>query len=212
MRTDALRRRNAILAAASKAVITNRFGFTAEEVAAAAKVGIATLYRNFPTRQDLTNAALAFLLEGCSTQFEQILAELEAQNSVDESNPEAAEKAIAQTIDVIASLGPNVLGPDVLSPVFDPEAHEEDLFRESRERIVESLRTLDTHYRAAGLIHESVQVLDFINGLVALCGPPQLEEFESTRTSSDTLIAIYLAGCKVGMSTPVVPTVMRTKD
>ncbi|WP_304523568.1 TetR/AcrR family transcriptional regulator [Aeromicrobium wangtongii] len=64
MRADAARRREAIIAQA-RHLFAERGGDVAlETVAAASGVGIATLYRNFPSREDLVRAVVQDTVEG----------------------------------------------------------------------------------------------------------------------------------------------------
>lgn len=58
LRADATRNRDAILAAAKEIFAERGIEASLEEIAARARVGIATLYRRFPSRQDLVAAAL----------------------------------------------------------------------------------------------------------------------------------------------------------
>jgi len=58
LRADATRNRDAILAAAKEVFAERGIEASLEEIAARAKVGIATLYRRFPSRQHLVAAAL----------------------------------------------------------------------------------------------------------------------------------------------------------
>jgi AcrR family transcriptional regulator len=58
LRADATRNRDAILAAAKEVFAERGIEASLEEIAARARVGIATLYRRFPTRQHLVTAAL----------------------------------------------------------------------------------------------------------------------------------------------------------
>jgi AcrR family transcriptional regulator len=59
LRADATRNRDAILAAAKEIFAERGIEASLEEIAARARVGIATLYRRFPSRQHLVAAALA---------------------------------------------------------------------------------------------------------------------------------------------------------
>jgi AcrR family transcriptional regulator len=59
LRADATRNRDAILAAAREVFAEHGLEASLEEIAARARVGIATLYRRFPSRQHLVSAALA---------------------------------------------------------------------------------------------------------------------------------------------------------
>lgn len=58
LRADACRNRDAILAAAKEVFAEHGLEASLEDIAAKAKVGIATLYRRFPSRQHLVAAAL----------------------------------------------------------------------------------------------------------------------------------------------------------
>lgn len=63
MRADAARNRELILDAASQAFAERGVDVPLEEIAAAAGVGIATLYRRFPTRDELLTAVAARQIE-----------------------------------------------------------------------------------------------------------------------------------------------------
>ncbi|GGK80958.1 TetR/AcrR family transcriptional regulator [Mangrovihabitans endophyticus] len=56
LRADARRNRDALLAAAAEAFAVHGSTASLEDIARSAGVGIGTLYRNFPTRQDLFDA------------------------------------------------------------------------------------------------------------------------------------------------------------
>jgi AcrR family transcriptional regulator len=58
LRADATRNRDAILAAAREVFAEHGLDASLEQIAARARVGIATLYRRFPSRQHLVGAAL----------------------------------------------------------------------------------------------------------------------------------------------------------
>lgn len=57
LRADAIRNRDAILTAAREVFAEHGVEASLEEIAARARVGIATLYRRFPSRQHLVGAA-----------------------------------------------------------------------------------------------------------------------------------------------------------
>ncbi len=63
MRADAARRRQAIIREARRLFAAQGSGVALESVAEAAGVGIATLYRNFPSRLDLIDAVIDASLE-----------------------------------------------------------------------------------------------------------------------------------------------------
>jgi len=59
VRADALRNRERLVEVAQSAFATNGIDTSLEEIARLAGVGIGTLYRRFPTREDLIAAVLA---------------------------------------------------------------------------------------------------------------------------------------------------------
>ncbi|KQT05227.1 TetR family transcriptional regulator [Rhizobium sp. Leaf391] len=59
LRADALKNRERILAAAEDAFLENGAGVSLDDVAKRAGVGIGTLYRRFPTREELLAAAFS---------------------------------------------------------------------------------------------------------------------------------------------------------
>ncbi|MFZ3415475.1 TetR/AcrR family transcriptional regulator [Arthrobacter sp. 3Tela_A] len=91
MRADAARRREAIISHA-KHVFAERGGDVAlEAVAAASGVGIATLYRNFPSREDLVRAVVQDTVEQIIHAVDQ------AQRSLD-ADPAGAWKELLSSL------------------------------------------------------------------------------------------------------------------
>ncbi|WP_307872876.1 TetR/AcrR family transcriptional regulator [Paractinoplanes ovalisporus] len=65
-RTDAKRNEGALLDAAASVFATSGVDAPVREVAAAAGVGVATLYRHFPTRSDLVVAVYRHQVDACA--------------------------------------------------------------------------------------------------------------------------------------------------
>jgi AcrR family transcriptional regulator len=82
LRADARRNRDALLAAAVQAFSAEGPDVTLESVAAAAGVGIGTLYRHFPNRDALVEAAYRNELERLCDSAEELLATLPAEQAV----------------------------------------------------------------------------------------------------------------------------------
>ncbi|MFD7078216.1 TetR/AcrR family transcriptional regulator [Nocardioides sp. NPDC059952] len=82
-RADARRNYDALLVAAREAFAEHGTGASLEEIARGAGVGIGTLYRNFPTRQDLFDAVYV-------TEVEDLC---RAASEVDGRSPDAAFEA-----------------------------------------------------------------------------------------------------------------------
>ncbi len=76
MRADARRNRDAVLAAAADAFAEHGVEASLEDVALKAGVGIGTLYRHFPTREDLVFATYQREVELLSQSAPELLAEL----------------------------------------------------------------------------------------------------------------------------------------
>ena len=74
MRADARRNLEQLLTAARDVVAERGAGVPLEEVAQRAGVGIATLYRHFPTRDALLDAIMASWVERVNTAVEKTLA------------------------------------------------------------------------------------------------------------------------------------------
>lgn len=73
LRADARRNFDALLAAAREAFARNGTEASLEDIARRAGVGIGTLYRNFPTRQDLFDAVYLGEIEGLCQEAEDIV-------------------------------------------------------------------------------------------------------------------------------------------
>jgi len=74
MRSDAARNREKLLIAASEEFAIHGSAATLEAVAKRAGVGIGTLYRHFPTREDLVAAAYAAEVDDLRTAADELLA------------------------------------------------------------------------------------------------------------------------------------------
>jgi len=75
LRADAARNRQAVLTAAREVFAEQGLGAPLEEIARRAGVGIGTLYRRFPTRDQLVSAALIGKISQYAVAAEQALAE-----------------------------------------------------------------------------------------------------------------------------------------
>ncbi|MFC8382799.1 TetR/AcrR family transcriptional regulator [Nocardia sp. NPDC057272] len=86
LRADARRNREAIAAAARELVIREGPGIGMDEIATAAGVATGTLYRHFPTKQDLIESIVADLAEGIDRSLNSALARAEdgTSSAIDE--------------------------------------------------------------------------------------------------------------------------------
>ncbi|WP_440073416.1 TetR/AcrR family transcriptional regulator [Streptosporangium sp. OZ121] len=75
LRVDALHNRNRILEAAREAFATLGLGVPMAAIARRAGVGVATLYRRFPTRESLITEVFADQMEACVSVVDEALAD-----------------------------------------------------------------------------------------------------------------------------------------
>ncbi|MFH7594621.1 TetR/AcrR family transcriptional regulator [Streptomyces racemochromogenes] len=73
-RADAQRNREAVLAAAAEEFVTSGVDAPIRRIAARAGVGMATIYRHFPTRADLVTAVYRHQIEACAEAGPNLLA------------------------------------------------------------------------------------------------------------------------------------------
>jgi AcrR family transcriptional regulator len=73
-RADALRNEQALLTAAAAVFVTSGIDAPIREIAASAGVGIATIYRHFPTRADLVVAVYRHQVQACAEAGPALLA------------------------------------------------------------------------------------------------------------------------------------------
>jgi AcrR family transcriptional regulator len=77
-RADAQRNEQTLLAAAAATFVTSGVDAPIRDIAAAAGVGIATIYRHFPTRADLVVAVYRHQVEACAEAGPRLLADLDS--------------------------------------------------------------------------------------------------------------------------------------
>ncbi len=164
LRADAERNRAAIVAAAREVFAEHGLEAPLEEIAARAGVGIATLYRRFPARQQLVAAALA----GKITQY-----------------AEAAEQALAfpdpwagfvSFVERICELQAGDRGlSDLLSMALPADEHVEQLRRQANDRVAELIE----HAKAAGRLRQDFAREDLLLLLIASAAIVQVTRFDA---------------------------------
>ena len=176
IRSDAVRNHQALIRAATAAVHREGLGVPMATIAADAGVGIGTLYRHFPTREDL----LGYLTHA---SFEQVLANVTAAENRGATGADALgrfiEAAISQRDELVLPLHG---GP--------PPASESTIgVREHIHRIIQ--RIIDRG-RADGSITRDVTPRDIVvfGSMLAQPGPP-LPDWDAT---CRRLLATFLAG------------------
>ncbi|MET8627291.1 TetR/AcrR family transcriptional regulator [Kitasatospora sp. NPDC004669] len=77
-RADAQRNRRTVLAAAAEVFVTSGVDAPIRQIAARAGVGMATIYRHFPTRADLVTAVYRHQIEACAEAGPNLLADVDS--------------------------------------------------------------------------------------------------------------------------------------
>ena len=78
-RADAQRNRETVLAAAAEVFVTSGVDAPIRQIAAQAGVGMATIYRHFPTRADLVTAVYRHQIEACAEAGPNLLVQREGR-------------------------------------------------------------------------------------------------------------------------------------
>jgi len=175
-RSDAARNHEALVRAATAAVHRDGTHVAMATIAADAGVGIGTLYRHFPTREDLLN----FLVH---RSFEQVLSNVRAAESEGTTATDALrrfiEAAIAQRNELVLPLhgGPPVTVPETLAV---------------RDQVHRALQRIIERGRADGTISQDVTPGDVVAFGAMLAQPRQSDpEWDVT---CRRLLATYLNG------------------
>ncbi|MGW3040217.1 TetR/AcrR family transcriptional regulator [Kitasatospora sp. NPDC001159] len=77
-RADAQRNRQTVLAAAAEVFVISGVDAPIRQIAARAGVGMATIYRHFPTRADLVTAVYQHQIEACAEAGPNLLADVDS--------------------------------------------------------------------------------------------------------------------------------------
>lgn len=189
MRADAAERRTRLLSAGRELFADRGYDVPLDAVAEAAGVGIATLYRNFPTRLDLK---LAILEEGLSRSrlvLEEILIEVETDSG----------SAMTRLGQMFASLQIGALIPII---VRDRE-HIPGHLIEARAANLATVDAVLARAKVKGVVREDVTLRDFFAGVALITRPlPALIQdpmmFGSVTSEDQTLrvLAIFVAGLR----------------
>lgn len=183
MRADALRRREALIAAARELFLRDGEDVALETVAAHAGVGIATLYRNFPTRQDLADATACAVLEDMH------LAATEAADGF-ATDPDQTWQAF---MDRLVGLRLGVVIPAL--------AHERDgtlapVVAAAQTRTEAAVEQVLEQARAHRLLRADVGLVEFILAVAKVSQPTTVHAREAFPGLATRLMAMLIAGMR----------------
>jgi AcrR family transcriptional regulator len=176
LRADATRNRDAILAAAKEIFAERGIEASLEEIAARARVGIATLYRRFPSRQHLVAAALVEKVAKYAEASETALAI---------PDPWAGFCSYVRTICELQA-GDRGLA-DLLSMTLPADEHVERLRRTAHDHVV----TLIERAKAAGKLRDDFVSEDLLILLIANAALVHVTRTEAP-AASQRLVALAL--------------------
>ncbi|BCB75215.1 TetR/AcrR family transcriptional regulator [Phytohabitans flavus] len=169
LRADAQINQDRVLAAATRAFARNGADTSLREIAKDAGVGIGTLYRRFPTREDLVWAVYRSEVDRiCAT-----VTDLREQHP-----PVAALRAWMRSF--LGFLATKRAMADALKAAL---AHDEDQRLETRDRLSDALATLLAAGVAEGTIRDDIaafDVLTALGGISLIVGEPDQQE-QATR-------------------------------
>lgn len=184
-RADAVKNRDLLVAAAKDVLGQGGPNASLEAVAKQAGVGIGTLYRHFPTREDLFHAVF-------SREVEQLVAALERLEGA--SDPVEALRGWLHSNVAVVETKRGLLG--ALSLVMTEESKQ--TYAEVFGRMTAAINRLLERAVAAGQIRDGVTADDLLQTMYALCYAR--EPGPGWRANVLRLLDIFIDGLKVGRS------------
>jgi AcrR family transcriptional regulator len=180
MRADARRNREALLQAAAALFAEEGTDVSLEAVAARAGVGIGTLYRNFPNRDSLVEAAYR-------TEVAHLC---DAASELLESNP--PDVALAEWMDRFVTYAAAKRG---MAGALKAVNAKTDLYSQTRTQITGAIGGLLEAGVEAGSLRSDVEPEDVLRAMGCIWN---LGDGEGWRTQAETLIRIIVDGLRHG--------------
>lgn len=180
VRADATGNHARIVATARRAIATEGVDLPMREIARRADLGIATLYRHFPTRTELISAALARDVAACRADMRAALAEPDAWTALSGVIRQFAEHQIRAPGLNEALLGSHTAG---------------DAFRDDRRTHAAALDQLVARAHQQRVLRQGTSVTDIRVGLMAISS---LRPMRADRRPDAirTLLDLLLAGLR----------------
>lgn len=195
MRVDAVERRRKLVVAGREQFADRGYDVPLEAIAEAAGVGIATLYRNFPTRLDLKLAILAEGLSRSRLILDEILTEVE-------THPVSAMTRLSH---MFVSLQLGALIPII---VRDQDLIPPELI-EARQKNLSSVGDVLARAKFKGVVREEVTLREFFAGVALITRPlpaliedPMMFGTVTAEDLTDRVLSIFIAGLRPNDTTP----------
>ncbi|GAA1953037.1 TetR/AcrR family transcriptional regulator [Kitasatospora viridis] len=175
-RADAVRNRETLVAVAAEAFVASGVDVPIREIAARAGVGVATIYRHFPTRADLVVAVYRHQVESCAQAGPALLAEAETPLV-----------ALSQWIDLFVDF---LVTKHGLADALRADSGFETLHAYFLDRLVPACAQLLDAAVTAGEIADGLTAYELMRGVGNLCiGRQDDPDYDPRR-----LIAVLLRG------------------
>ncbi len=175
-RADALRNEQALLAAAAAVFVTSGVEAPVRDIAAAAGVGMGTIYRHFPTRADLVVAVYRHQVEACAEAGPVLLA-----------NAGSPHAALAQWVNLFVDF---LVTKHGLAAVLRPDSVGfETLHAYFVDRLVPVCAQLLAAAIEAGEISADIDALELMLGIGNLCVGADKDPRYNARRMVNLLIA-----------------------
>ena len=183
MRTDAARRRAAVLREARRAFATTGADVALEAIAEAAGVGIATLYRNFESRAVLVEEVALAILD----DLRAVTADAAAELATDPGR--VWREYVGRLVDLDLGALTAALAQELPEGLAGP-------VREAQDAALTAVDAFLVDVRAAGLLHADLGALELVV-VVGIVTRPQPEVVrEAAPHLVDRLVSIVLAGLR----------------
>ncbi len=178
LRADARRNRDALLAAAAELFADQGTEVSLEAVAARAGVGIGTLYRNFPNREALVEAAYRSEVSHLCQAAAQLLAE------------HPADVALARWMDRFVDY---VAAKRGMKAALGSAASRDDLYSQTSEQLTATIEAMLRAGVATGTLRSDVTAADVKAAMGAIWA---LGDGDAAREQAQTVIRIIVDGLR----------------
>jgi AcrR family transcriptional regulator len=175
-RADAQRNRERILEVAKEAFTLHGAAASLDDIAKQAGVGPGTLYRNFPTREELLKAVYRTELEKLAAAGRTLSEEL--------APIEALRAWLLLFVDAIAAK--QLIGPALNTLLGDPKK----VFEASYAKMYEAIRALVKRGVESGDVRKDLEPMDLLRAIVGVANVASIPDWkQSARRLVDILIA-----------------------
>ena len=175
-RADAQRNEQALLTAAAAVFVTSGVEAPVRDIAAAAGVGMGTIYRHFPTRADLVVAVYRHQVEACAEAGPALLAHGGSPHAALSQWVNLFVDFLVTKHGLAAVLQPNNVGFDALHTYF-------------LERLVPVCAQLLEACARAGEIRADIDAYELMRGIGSLCVGADNDSRYNARRMVELLIA-----------------------